>query len=138
MLELIKSLFKKKAPIEMVHPEHGVLTFEGELWSGCVERAGRKIEIAVAGTEAGPDAVLMRRLGELLGRFETIEQRAREYVQEIEPRIRQEELRFCGLDLLWEDRPEWFVVDFTLKGDVDGLWRVEFENEEPKSLGRDD
>jgi len=34
--------------------------------------------------------------------------------------------------------PARIAMEFTLAGDDDGIWRVEFEHEQPKFVGRDD
>jgi len=49
-----------------------------------------------------------------------------------------EKFTFCALDLLWEDQPDDFAMEFELAGDTDGVWRVEFQNGQPKFVGRDD
>lgn len=47
-------------------------------------------------------------------------------------------LRPTGFDYLWPERPDYFVVELELDGDDGAVWRVEFEQGEPKHLSRDD
>jgi len=47
-------------------------------------------------------------------------------------------LRPTGLDYLWPARLDDFVIDLELEGDEGAIWKVEFEQGEPKHLSRDD
>lgn len=81
---------------------------------------------------------MLNRLHDALDRFSEFERTALEFICAQEPAAKPGEFTFYSLDFLWETKPDDFVFEFTLEGDVDGIWRVEFESGRPKSLGRDD
>ena len=138
MFERIKSLFAAKPPVEFRHPEFGVLTLDSGLWSGEAQRGGRSVRFCVGGTDTGPDAGLLDRLRDVLGRFGELERTALEFICAQVPTAELAQFTFDSLDFLWEDKPDDFVYAFTLDSDVDGIWRVVFEGGRPKSLGRED
>ncbi len=155
MLEFFKSLFAAKPPVTLLDPRLGLLTCErgSEIWSGEARSAGRLIRFFVAGDDSGPDARLLGSLNDTLGRFVDVERDALDFLVasadaseqassrlfgDERPSIGRHEFAFYAVDFLWEHKPLDFVMEFTLEGDVDGIWRVEFENGSPKSLGRDD
>ena len=138
MFERIKSWFRAKPPIAIQHSDFGTLTLEAGLWSGEIQRDGRTIRFFIGGTDNGPDAELIRRLRDILGKFGEIERAGLEFIRAHEPGLGDGEFTFYAVDLLWEDRPEDFALEFEAAGDIDGVWRVEFEDGRPKSVGRDD
>ena len=138
MFEYIKSLFAKKPPVEFRHPEFGVLTHDSGVWSGKTQRDGRAIRFCVGGTDTAPNAGLLARMSAVIGGFAELERTALEFICSQEPTAKASAFTFYSLDFLWEDKRDDFVFEFTLDGDIDGIWRVEFENGQPKSLGRDD
>lgn len=75
---------------------------------------------------------------EVVGRFSEIERRALDFLRAEEASVRQGEFEFYSLDFLWEDKPHLYALEFTLAGDDDGIWRVEFESGQPNYVGRDD
>lgn len=153
MFEFIKSLFVAKPRITLTHQRFGLLTYDSGLWSGGARSRDRTIHFVVGGTQAEPDARLLDSLNEVMKRFDDVEREALEFIlasvngaeRETLEFFRNEasgvgpnDFSFYSLDFLWEAQPHDFVVEFILEGDVDGIWRVEFENGRPKSLGRDD
>ena len=123
---------------QMEHPEFGPLTLDGELWSGRVQRDGRAIDFIIAGTQAGPDSGLAECLRKVIRRFPEFERAALEFIRTHEPLLAQGQFSFESLELLFEQKPELFGMGFTLPDDPDGCWRVDFESERPKFVGRDD
>lgn len=138
MFQRLKSFFAAKPPVEFQHPEFGVLTLDSGLWSGEVQRDGKGVRFHIGGTDTAPDAGLLDRVRELLGRFPEVQRSALDFLRVQEASVRQGEFEFYSLDFLWEDEPHLYSLEFTLAGDDDGIWRVEFENGEPKYVGRDD
>lgn len=138
MFQRLKSLFAAKPPVEFRHPEFGVLRLNSGLWSGEAQRDGRSIRFCVGGTDTAPDAGLLDRVRELLGRFRDVERTALDFLRAQEASVCDGEFEFYSLDFLWEDKPHLYTLEFTLAGDGDGLWRVEFESGQPKYVGRDD
>lgn len=137
MLRYIKSIFAAKPPIQLQHPTLGLLTLESQLWSGVFEGSGKSIEFSVAGKRVGPDPVLVEHLTTVLAKLPEIEQRGLEFLRNLaKDSTAPFDLRF--LDFLWEDKPQWYSLGFTLAGDEFGIWRVEFEYDEPRSSSRDD
>lgn len=137
MFQGLKSLFKAKPPVECLHPEFGVLTFDSGLWGGIAQCDGRHIRFYTGGTESAPDEGLLRCVRELLARFADLERTAVDFLHSQSPGIAGT-LTFYSLDLLWEDKPYLFAMDFSLASDDDGIWRVEFEHGQPKHVGRDE
>lgn len=142
MFQRLKSLFAKptKPPVEFRHAEFGALCLidESGLWSGETRIGDRDIRFFIGGTAVTPDAVLIERLRELLERFSKVERAALEFLCAQDAHVRDLDFEFYSLDFLWEDKPHLYTLEFTLEGDEDGIWRVEFENHEPRFIGRDD
>lgn len=153
MLEFFKSLFAAKPPVTLLDSRFGLLTWERGIWSGEAHSAGRSIQFFVAGDQAAPDATLLASLNDTLDRFNDIQcdaldflvtsanaadQSSSRFFWDERPSVGRHEFAFYAVDFLWEHKPNDFALEFTLEGDVDGIWRVEFENGRPKSLGRDD
>ena len=123
---------------QLPHPQFGTLTFESNLWTGQTQRDGRPVHFCIAGAESGPNTTLVERLRVAIGRLPELERAALEFIRTQAPEARQGDFNFESLDFLWEQKPDDFAMEFTLAGDEDGLWRVEFESGSPKSVGRDD
>lgn len=137
MFQRLKSLFAAKPPAEYHHPQFGVLTLDSGVWSGIARQNDQEIRFYVGGTDSAPDAGLLQRVGELLERFPHVERAALDFIRSQSPAVTGE-FTFYSLDFLWEDKPHMFAMEFTLAGDDDGIWRVEFEHGQPKFVGRDD
>jgi hypothetical protein len=137
MFQRLKRLFAPKPPPEFRHPEFGVMRFDCDLWSGEAQREGRSIPFVIAGTRTEPDSGLLERVRELVERFPEVERGALEFLRAQDESVAEGEFEFFALDLLWEDKPQDYTLEFTLAGDTDGIW-VEYENGVPKSIGRDD
>jgi hypothetical protein len=138
MFRRLKSLFAAKPLVEFRHPEFGVLTLDSGLWSGEAQRNGRSIRFCIGGTDTAPDAGLLDRVRELVGRFPEVERSALDFLRDQEESVRQGAFEFYSLDFLWEDKPHLYTLEFTLAGDDDGIWRVEHESGHPRFVGRDD
>lgn len=138
MFQRLKALFAAKPAVEFRHPEFGILTLDSGLWSGEAPRGGRSIRFCVGGTDTTPDSGLLERVRELVGRFPEVERSAIDFLRAQEPSARQDGFEFYSLDFLWEDKPHLYTLEFTLAGDADGIWRVEFESGQPNYVGRDD
>ena len=129
---------ERQRPHQITHAELGKLVYDSGLWSGKLHLGGRSIPFHVAGTEAGPDPSLLDQLPRKPETFGEWEQAAKDFIGLKEPKLKREYLEFYSLDFLWDDRPQAFALEFTLAGDVDGVWRVEFVDGRPQSVGRDD
>ena len=138
MFQRLKSIFAPKAPVDFRHPKFGILTLDSGLWTGEALHEGRKIHFCIGGTETEPDAGLLNRVSELVGTFPEVERRALDFLRAQESSAAQGAFEFYSLDFLWENKPHLYVLEFTLAGDDDGIWRVEFENDQPTVVGRDD
>jgi len=120
------------------HPEFGVLTLDGELWNGKAGRNANEIPFLVAGSDSAPDSGLMQRLSWFLDNFTELERIALNFIRKQEPEVRHGKFTFTSVSFLWEERPKQFAMEFDLAGDDDGIWRVEFDDNQPQFLGRDD
>jgi hypothetical protein len=138
MFQRLKLLFAAKPAVEFRHPEFGVLTLDSGLWSGEAQRDSRSIRFCIGGTDTAPDTGLLDRVRELVGRFPEVERTALDFLRAQDARVREGEFEFYSLDFLLEDKPHLYTLEFTLAGDDDGIWRVEFESGQPKYVGRDD
>lgn len=137
MFKNLKTLSAPKRSVEFRDPEFGVLTCNSDLWSGEAQRDGTRIRFCIGGTDTTPDAGLLDRVRELVRRFPEVERRALDFLCTQDASVRPGEFAFESLNLLWEDKPHLYTLEFTLTGD-DGIWRVEFESDLPKYVGRDD
>ena len=138
MFKSIKSLFGQKQPTQFHHPEFGVLTNDGGIWSGETQIGGRRIQFHISGSDTAPDLELINSAHSVTSKFTELERRALDFICSEEAGVKAEDFTIYSLDWLWEDKPDDFVFEFEMKGDIDGIWRVEFEKGLPTSLGRDD
>lgn len=132
---------------QITHPELGVLIFEESLWSGSITGPDGELEIYIGGDEAGPDAQLVENLRSTLQNLPTFRAAALDYifhgdpeneVHDWSPPVDPSMFRLENIGLLWEAKPRHFCMGFELKGDFDGIWRVEFEDGRPVYSARDD
>ena len=140
MFEYLKSLFepKSKRPGKFSHPALGVITFESGIWCGETLRDGRRLRFYVGGSVTAPDSGLLDCVERLFERFPEVERTAIEFIRAAEDETRLSKFTFDSLNFLWEDKSQFYALEFTLSGDDFGIWRVEFEGDQPKSVGRDD
>jgi hypothetical protein len=138
MLERLKSLFAAKPPVAYQDPDFGILTLESGLWGGQALHEGRSIRFYVGGTQASPDRGLLNRLRKLINCFGVIERSAIDFLHAHGEGAQHGEFEFYSLDIMWEDKPHLYALEFALSGDEHGIWRVEFDNDQPKFVGRDD
>ena len=136
----LKSWFAAKPPVEFRHPEFGVLTLDspGGLWTGYAQREGSSIRFYIGGTDTEPDAGLLDRVQEVVGRFPEVDGTALDFLGAQDASVRQGEFEFYSLNFLWENKPHIFALEFTLVGDDDGIWNVEHDSGHPIFVGRDD
>jgi hypothetical protein len=118
------------------HPAFGVLTGEGELWSGAARLGIGQVRFSVGGTELAPADSEMQRLAMVLGKFSEVYAPALKFLRVNESEIAEAELEIYGLDI--NESPDSFTVSFVAKGDDSRVWWVEFEDEKPKNSGFDD
>lgn len=119
----------------MQHPRLGELEWENDgWWQGQLSVAGDEISFAVLGEKNGPVASLVDALVATLQRWREVLAKARAYVAKAEKKVDPEDLIPLSIVFLWS--PTTFALE--LEGEGDAIWRVEFENGEPKQLGRDD
>jgi hypothetical protein len=129
---------ERKAGRTVTHPEFGVLTFGFGSWDGVARKDGREIRFTVAGSESAPDEGLLAGVTDLLRRFAEFEGPALDVLVKQEANLRREDFSFYGLNFLWPERPRFCALEFVLKGDDEGVWRVEFEGDAVSWVGRDD
>lgn len=137
MFEGLRALFRDPPPLEMQHPELGLLKLEGPLWNGELVRDGRKIKFVIAGSRAGPDDRLLATLREIVGRLPERESLSRAFIASHDSRIDPGDFSFCSIDILWPKRPDCYYFEYKMAGDEYAIWRVEFQGNAPKYLGRD-
>jgi hypothetical protein len=138
MFERLKSLFAAKPPAEFQHPEFGKLVNDAGVWSGQARQRDRVVRFYVGGTDTVPDAELINRVRAFVGRLDEVESKALDFIRKESPELSVGKFSLYSLDFLWEDKPDVYALEFSLDGDDDGIWRVEFEGEQPKFVGRDD
>lgn len=138
MFQRLRSLFAAKQPVEFRDAEFGVLTLDSGIWIGEAQRGGRSIRFCIGGSGTAPDDGLLDRVRELVRCFPEVENTALDFLRAQDASVRQGRFEFYSLDFLWEDKPHLYTLEFTLAGDDDGIWRVEFESGQPKFVGRDD
>jgi hypothetical protein len=130
---------RERQPTHKVqHPAYGLLTGEGEIWSGTAQTNGREVHFTVAGTDSAPDDQLLQRVGGIIGRFSEVERQAAEHLRKQEAEIGKAALEVYGLDVTEGTRPDDFTVEFLADGDESHVWRVEFQAGQPKQTGFDD
>jgi len=126
--------------MQFLHPTFGPLSYADPLWSGQVRRHNRVIPFVVHGSESGPDLVLLDRLSRILNEFLSLDAGALKLLCPQDgpfPGVKPADLTFQSVDLLWPNKPDCFTFVFDLKGDPGAIWRVEFEDGQPKYTGRD-
>ncbi len=131
-------LQERKPERQFRHPDFGVLTSDGSLWTGEIQQAGRSIRILVGGTENAPSERLLSLCHSILGRFAELEGRAIEFLRNRESEVRRAQLDFYTLDVTDEQHPDDFNFEFIESRDDSRVWRVEFVAGEPKHTGFDD
>ncbi len=118
----------------------GTLTFDARslLWFGEVEN----VSIGIAGDVEGPDVRLTEAYREIQKNLPMLQGEALRFILEGEDAksvgAKSESYSLCGIDLLRTEKPDCFGLEFSLEGDVDGVWRVEFEDGRAVFTGRDD
>jgi hypothetical protein len=140
MLKRFKSFFAPKPPVTVQDPEFGILTNEpgSSLWGGKFCHSGATIRFCVGGTKTVPDDELLRRVQNLIARLPEIERIALDFIRSQEPDARNGDFALYSINFLWETRPNFYALEFVLAGNVDGVWRVEFDGDVPTHFGRDD
>jgi hypothetical protein len=140
MFHWLKAIFTPRPPrppVEIRHPDLGLLRGEEGLWNGTVSRHGRDIPFTIAGTADQPDAVLLNRLMEVLADFPALEASGRRFLCPPGGPATPDDFTFQAVSVLWPDKPDWFTLEFDLAGDPGSIWRVEFHDGEPRYTGRD-
>jgi len=146
MFQYLKSLFEKRPPEpspEFRHPVLGLLTFDNDsdLWSGEVHRDGRDIPFFIGGRECPPNSTLTNAFLRFLDRFPQTENSALRLLcppNVPDVPVTKNEFTFQTVNFLSPATPDNFTLEFTMKGDPDAIWRVEFNAGEPTHSGRDD
>ncbi|MGV3771650.1 MAG: hypothetical protein ACO1QB_02030 [Verrucomicrobiales bacterium] len=116
----------------------GLLTSEMDVWSGKTNINGLEVPFSIGGSEESPDPKLLDRLESILSRFQQVHKIALDYLLKENPSSVPLEFSFLDIDILYPEDPDHFTFSFALKGDEEGIWRVEFENDSPVFTGRDD
>lgn len=126
----------------MHHPSLGKLKFDGEgIWTGEAMLSGKRLEIAIAGNLEGPDRVLTESLLGKIKAMPTLQKKIVEFVRAQLATVKGVDVRDFetdSLDFLWPERPNYFMVRLHSEKDPGGIWKVEFVDDAPKYLSRDD
>ena len=122
----------------MQHPRLGELEWETDgWWQGQLSVGGDELAFAVLGDKRGPVGALVDALVATLEHWRETLAKARAYVAKAgKGKVDPEDLIPLSIVFLWS--PTTFALELELEGDEEAIWRVEFENGEPKQLGRDD
>ena len=135
---VILDVRKERRPrAQITHPQLGLLTCDEGLWCGETVCDERRLGFCIAGDETAPDEGLLAVLQEKLASIDQWEQAALDLLCRDE-RVESELFTLKSLDFLWPDRPDSFALEFEMEGDPDGIWRVEFQNNQAVHTGRDD
>jgi hypothetical protein len=140
VLRRLLSIFRTKPrpDVRIVHPQLGPLTFQDEEWRGHVPKRN-EVEFGVPGGESGPCEEQVERLWRLLAGFDKFEQQIFDFLdQELVsvPVVEATDFRIQSVELT--TRTNYVIVFLSMEGDEYGLWRIEFIDGKPISLGRDD
>jgi hypothetical protein len=120
------------------HTDLGSFVAEGDIWTATIAEGDRKVEVSLAGNEAGPHEALLTAASALLERMAEVKEQALGFLTSQEEAPDREDFICQGVEFLREDYPNHFSLSFVLFGDDGGVWRVEFEDGEPLFLARDD
>jgi hypothetical protein len=126
------------AQLSFEHTSLGSFVAEGDLWTRDIMDGERKLELSLAGNEAGPHAALLTAATGLIERLAEVKDLALGFLTSQEDAPDREDFICQGVEFLREDYPNHFSLSFVLFGDDGGVWRVEFEDGEPLFLTRDD
>ena len=134
---------REPAPEPIDHPILGRLKPQPEGWweGRCSLGGGRDIEFCIAGDREGPAPALVSPLLETLENWAIVESKIRAF---IEPRIVDfpqasvDDFSPAVVCYLWPRKPQYFMVDLSMKGDEHGIWKVEFDSGVIKYWSRDD
>ena len=149
IVQIVASVRKDRLPKpQLNHPELGVITFDSGLWITQWEHDGGKLRFTVAGTIEGPMTELVATTIQVFKNISTFKEAALDFLLANQPenhflqgtkcRIDRGMFNLEGVVCLWEERPHDFWLEFELIGDLDGFWRVEFQDGIVTFSGRDD
>lgn len=131
-------LRERKPERQFRHPELGMFTSDGTVWTCVVRRDGRDIRIHIGGTENAPDTRLLAEAQGILRRFAEEERRAIEFLRSSESEIRDAVIEFYGIDFIDEQHPDRCTFEFIDPCNTARVWRVEFMDGAPRHTGFDD
>jgi hypothetical protein len=142
---ILSWLFGEREPLPepIDHPTLGRLEPRPEGWWEGKRSVGGELdlEFCIAGDKEGPAPALVSPLERTLEDWSTVESKIRLF---IEPRIVDfpeasvDDFSPTCLLYLWPNRPQYFMVDLSMRGDEYGIWKVEFDNGVVKYWSRDD
>lgn len=142
---ILSKIFGETAPrpAPLHHPRLGELRWQDEgWWVGVWTADGEKpLEFIVAGDRNGPSDTLVAALEGTLSKWREANQRLIQFLTSHEPHWptgAAGSLQPKAVSYVWPDKPDCFTVELALEGDEGAVWRVEFEQGEPKHLSRDD
>ena len=138
MLNFLKSVFTKPPTVILHHLEFGLLTRDTNLWSGEILLNGATIRFSIHGTGTAPDSTLLNQLRSILDRVNAFQEAALQFISDQAQALNMTKFTLYSIDLFLPCKPDSFVMVFDLEGDAFGIWRVEFVNEQPKFVSRDD
>jgi len=137
MFKRLKALLTRAPRLQVQHPDLGMLTLHEGYWRGEWQHEDRPIGLVLAGTEAGPAPALIERLRALLNKSSPVRQSAVEFICAQKRLFNASDFALRSVRFPDANRPEIFVMEFSVKGDEEGLWRVEFERNQATRLARD-
>lgn len=137
MFKRLKALLTRSPRAQVQHPEFGLMTFYSGLWSGQIQHQGKEIFFTMAGSEVAPSPALLQQLRSFLNRSNQLEASALDFLCAQKRLFNPRDFTFERVKFLWLDKPDVFAMEFFMEGDLDGIWRVEFEQGQPKKTAKE-
>jgi hypothetical protein len=136
LFQRLKGLLTRSPRPHVHHPELGLMTFYSGLWRGQLPHNGDELAFALAGSDAAPHAALVNHLRALLNRFPEAKQSALDFLCAEKRLFNPKDFTVRSVSFFSPDQPDVFGMEFSMEGDEKGLWRVDFEQNQPKHLLR--
>jgi len=134
MFPNLNKWFASKPHPVFVHPTFGSFQLDDGIWTG----RSQGIELCLAGNDSAPNETLLVAACALLDRFPEVKDTAVAFLVSQDGAPYEGDFTCYDLELLREGSPNHFALRFILLGDLGGMWRVEFEDDAPLFLTRDE
>jgi hypothetical protein len=121
----------------MRHPKLGELQWADEgWWEGEAPVKGGELPFAVKGDKRGPDQELVTALSATLSKWPELLKKTKVFLTSSDFGHAVDGVAMLAIVFL--STPQHFAIDFMHEDDEEAVWKLEFENGEPKQLSRDD